>query len=114
VSQQSPPSAHAEQGQAGGGVILCAVCGDEADGSCGACDVPLCGEHLRTTAVPGDSFCRPGEGCYREPGTVLDIDPVKAYALAAEVEAQWAALQDHPVAGPFLRGFRIPLIDEEP
>jgi hypothetical protein len=54
---------YAEQGQTDGGVPLCAVCGDEAAGQCANCDRDLCEDHLRTTAVPGDSFCLPGEGC---------------------------------------------------
>ena len=54
---------YAEAGQTDGGVVLCAVCGDEADGQCANCDRDLCENHLRITAVPGDSFCLPGEGC---------------------------------------------------
>jgi hypothetical protein len=45
----------------------CSECGEEAVGECIVCDRPLCDEHRRTTSVPGDSFCRTGEGC-----TVLD------------------------------------------
>jgi hypothetical protein len=41
----------------------CAACGEEAAGECVQCDRPLCDEHRRTTSVPGDSFCRIGEGC---------------------------------------------------
>jgi hypothetical protein len=41
-----------------------------------------------------------------------DIDPVKAEQLAAEVGAAWEALKSHPVAGPFIRDFDIPLLEE--
>jgi hypothetical protein len=51
-----------------GGVTLCKVCGDEAEFECAACDRPLCGEHARTTSVPGDTFCRAGVGCLENYG----------------------------------------------
>lgn len=59
---------HAEEGQTDGGVTLCKVCGDEAEFECAACDRPLCGEHARTTSVPGDTFCRAGVGCLENYG----------------------------------------------
>jgi hypothetical protein len=45
----------------------CAVCGEPADGQCAACDRHLCENHRRTTSVPGDSFCMPGDGCSPRP-----------------------------------------------
>jgi hypothetical protein len=43
----------------------------------------------------------------------LDIDPAKAEQLARETDEAWAALLDHPVAGPFIRSFRILRTDED-
>jgi hypothetical protein len=41
----------------------CAECGEPSEHECAACDRPLCEEDARTTAVPGDTFCRAGVGC---------------------------------------------------
>lgn len=42
----------------------------------------------------------------------LGIDPDKARALAAEVEAQWEAMKADPVIGRFIREFTIPPLEE--
>lgn len=49
-----------------------------------------------------------------EPDDLVDVEPAKAEELAAEMAKEWEALLSHPVAGPFIRAFRIPRADECP